>query len=144
MRTAAETAREDQMRAACAELDTILAKVAASAGTTPIDIPHDGWFGNQAKAFLDLFRAGNVQACRHVASSPTACMAAVWKPGIVVCFPCSAFALRAAPEEDNRCDRCRRHTDRIFPGSLPIGPVALAYGLCRQCSDDLGVRQGRS
>lgn len=106
-----------------------------------------GWFGDQVAALLTALTTGAGRACRHLGPTPAIMHAAVWAPGQVVCPACVA-ALRPDPAEHSTCDRCRRHAGPLHAGAVAVGPVILAYGLCRTCVTAVGLtpttRQRRS
>jgi len=88
---------------------------------------------------LLLWVAGKATTCIHQPSmeSPAPCLAAAWKPGLVVCHPC-AMLLKVEGDADRTCDGCGRicqglPDDGIYPVSMIIGGLCYHAGACESC-----------
>ncbi len=88
--------------------------------------------------------------CRHnpQAEYPAPVFAALWRPGLVSCGPCSAYLLRLTGDADRTCDSCGRVVaglnvgDGIFPCGVVYGPMTLLWGACGDCRPPGPVRPG--
>jgi hypothetical protein len=132
------TALADQRAAATRDARATLGRLAAAGAATLIATTGNAWLTEQAAALAAAIRNGKGKTCSHLHAGPTVAHAAVWAPGHVVCSACVRL-LRPSLLEDITCDRCRRHARRLHPGAVALGPVILAYGLCRSCATDIGL-----
>lgn len=77
---------------------------------------------------------GQIDGCPHLATGPRPALAALWHPGIILCARCAPALLEIGQAEDQTCDRCHTHTDRLRSRVTALGPLMLAYGLCEPCA----------
>ncbi len=130
------TAYADQLAAASAEARGVLRSIAAApraAGPARlIEAAASPWLTNQRAAVVRSLAAGRTRPCIHLGPAPRVAHAAVWAPGRLVCSVCLPL-LVPDREEDTTCDRCRQPAERIHAAVTALGPVLLAYGLCRPC-----------
>jgi hypothetical protein len=132
------TALADQIGAAASDARRVLTNMARTCRADLRTAPATGWLAEQAANLVTTLTDGTLRACVHVGPSPIVAHAAVWAPGRLVCSACVA-ALRPTPLEDGTCDRCRRHVRRLHAGAVALGPIILAYGLCRACLPAAGL-----
>lgn len=84
---------------------------------------------------------GKATTCTHnpVVERPEPVTAALWRPGLVSCVPCSRHLLRLTGEADRTCDGCGRVVaglelgDGIYPCGVMFGPLLLFWGACGDC-----------
>lgn len=94
---------------------------------------------------------GSLTTCQHwpVPQHPQPVAAALWRPGLVSCLPCSSDLLRLAGDEDRTCDGCGRLTrgpevgDGIYPCGVTYGPLLMFWGACRDCRPPTPSRKGK-
>jgi hypothetical protein len=132
------TALADQLQAATTEARRLLARAAHAEGVPLAATAPGGWLAQQAANLVQALTSGTGQVCPHLGPCPTVVRAAVWAPGRLVCPDC-IDTLRPDPAEDDTCDRCRRHTTRLYAGAAAFGPIILGYGLCRSCAAATGL-----
>jgi hypothetical protein len=127
------TALRDQLDAASTDARRTLHEIAAvvAGPITPATPPP--WLSGHLSALREALQQRRVRGCPHLATGPAVAYAAIWAPAILACAACAAYLLRPTPEEDRRCDRCRRTADVLHPGMVATGPILLAYGLCPTC-----------
>lgn len=140
----------DQADAAGAHAARIFTEMAAANGGTPTFQALPSLVREVAERFPRRAAAGQIDLCAHL--SPAAPEPAFWcasDPGWLRCGGCLGDATDSirGTEEDQRCDYCRRVSDRIhneaglmppivaeLPGMLAAsGPVMLMFGLCPDC-----------
>lgn len=132
----------DQFDAATDEVDRVIAGIGhdqhASLGEcTYADVPD--WLRLALVQTWQGFITGSIDTCQHspVIGRPEPVVAAVWRPGLIVCAHC-AYLTRAVGAADSTCDKCDRicagmPDDGIHACSLGFGPLIFFYGLCRGC-----------
>ncbi|GGM82277.1 hypothetical protein GCM10012275_61130 [Longimycelium tulufanense] len=130
------TALADQYDAATQQARRELHQAATRLAGRVTDGPLPAWLADHAAAFRLALITGQVRGCAHLADGPRVAHAAVWAPGYLVCPHCVA-ALAPDPVEDATCDRCRRPAGRLFAGTVALGPILLAYGLCEPCAAEV-------
>ncbi len=134
----ARTAYTDQYAAAVAETTRTLAEFAEHGGIRPAVVLANRWLGGHAKRLKTALETGKAVLCPHIGPAPQMAHAAVWAPGHLVCSSCTR-ALDPAEDDDQRCDRCQRHTRRLYAGCAGYGPILLAFGLCPACVRATGL-----
>ncbi|GGM81632.1 hypothetical protein GCM10012275_60330 [Longimycelium tulufanense] len=127
------TALFDQVAAATHQARKALRKAAHEWGAQLDTGPLPPWLRDRCADLLAALAARRVRCCAHLAPAPRVAHAALWRPGLLLCSACVGL-LAADPVEDATCDRCRRHVRRILPGTVALGPILLAYGLCQPCA----------
>jgi hypothetical protein len=132
------TALADQLQAAATDARAAVDRLAHAANSATHQVSPTGWFGQQVTDLLTALTTGAGRACQHLGAAPAVIHAAAWRPGHIVCPACVAV-LRADPDEDTTCDRCRTHAGPLHAGAVAVGPVVLAYGLCRTCVTAVGL-----
>jgi hypothetical protein len=138
MPTPADTALNDQLAAATTDAHRYLADTARRFGAR-INTDHrpHPWLTAQIRSLLHNLNTGQTYGCPHVTGNPQIIHAAVWRPGLVTCSPCSLLLLAAGPGEDTTCDRCRTTGHPMHSGVAATGPVLLGYGLCTPCHNEI-------
>ena len=94
---------------------------------------------------------GSLETCRHwpVPQRPQPVAAALWRPGLIACVPCSSDLLRLSGEADRTCDGCGRVVeglevgDGIYPCGVSLGPLLVFWGACAGCRPPTPSREGR-
>jgi hypothetical protein len=122
----------DQLDAATEHARATLTRIAAPTGAAITHGTPSEWLCGQLSALREALCAGQVRSCVHLTGGPTVAYAAIWAPARLVCAACIP-ALRPTPDEELRCDRCRRRAAHLHPGMVASGPILLAYGLCDTC-----------
>ncbi|ORT47468.1 hypothetical protein, partial [Frankia sp. KB5] len=131
------TALADQAAAASTEARRTLRRLAAT-GHARLTVTPSPWLAEQTTTLTARLLTGPVRSCPHIGVSPRMVHAAVWTPGLLAC-PACVHLLTPTPDEDHRCDRCRRPARPLHLGTAAIGPILLAYGLCTPCQHAAGL-----
>lgn len=120
----------DQLAAATADADQRL-RAASAAGWATSTRPGPV-VATIAQRFADAIHP--TRHCGHIAA-PAPCAGHAWNPGRIMCGPCSTTAGHAitGTPEDTRCDGCGRTSPQLTAGVTLVGPIAVAFGLCRRC-----------
>lgn len=145
---AAGSALVDQAQAAANHGLAFLQEVARTGGGTLAETTVTGPRAAMVESYALLTFAGRLKPCPHLtASAPQPEFWCAWKPGRLVCGPCSValFEMAAVPPENDRCDHC----GQVIPGiracqvmmpavvmpalRIASGPTLLAFGLCPSC-----------
>lgn len=135
----------DQYDAAVADNTRGMESLAASYGTTsgrvfPPQLPD--WLRLGMLQAVAEWITGGARTCMHSPDAwrPQPVCAAAWKPGLIVCAPCT-YLLSATPGsvKDRTCDGCGHLCagpdagDPIYPSSVGYGPLAYMVGTCTSC-----------
>jgi hypothetical protein len=122
----------DQVEAAARDAARFIATAALDPHATVTIGATTPWLASRIQAFHTAHTNGDGLICQHLLGGPGVCFGALWRPGLIVCPACQ-HALTPDPDEDDRCDRCRRHAPNITPHTATVGPLFLIYALCEPC-----------
>ena len=135
----------DQYEAAAADTHRGMESLAASYGTTPGHTYPAGlpdWLRLGMLQAVAEWITGAVKTCMHSPDAwrPQPVAAAAWKPGLIVCTPCSfLLSVGHGSVKDRTCDGCGHVCagpdagDPIYPSSVSYGPLAYMVGTCGDC-----------
>lgn len=71
--------------------------------------------------------------CRHL-PAPCPVVLPSWAP-VMVCLRCAGVVVpEPGPDEEHRCDSCRRVVPTLSPTVVSTGPVMVVGALCEMCS----------
>jgi hypothetical protein len=127
------TALADQLHAASADAHARLLRASQLPQlclTATRDTPP--WLAELFQRHALALLSGQGRVCPHVGPAPRVVCAFAWAPGLLVCPGCRTLATPDAAE-DSTCDRCRRHSRRVWAGIAQVGPILFGYGLCDTC-----------
>lgn len=147
-----------RLRLAAAEQQTLVTQLAAAAPDRTAQGTPNAWYRNLAlHAVLGLFD-GSSRPCPHLGRArdragfgPMYCVYrpqptcggpehAPSEPMEIQCRDCfMADPPHLSPAEELSCDRCRIYARGLVSGLLPVGPLALIFGVCAGCAGELGV-----
>ncbi len=126
------TALLDQLRAASADNATRMLNLAREQGYAVEDR-----LGPVVTAIADRFAAAiDGRGCPHLGPSPHPCIGLASRPGYAMCGPCAVIATlpMRGTAEDHTCDGCRRYSRKLTTGSVAVGCISVAFGLCARCA----------
>jgi hypothetical protein len=133
---------EDQLLAAVEDAHRLLDALGKDAGLPINRLPNgvDPWIDEQIDGLFALWNSGQAHTCVHTAN-PTPLCATAWRPGLILCVLCAAFAFEAKGAEDATCDICRAHVPgAICANQVQAGPFFFTWGCCVPCQEAHGWR----
>jgi hypothetical protein len=127
---------EDQLLAAAADADRVMALASKFVGRPIAVMSSRGWLGRQFAGLMDFIQSGPVQACGHirVAGGPMPLFVALSRPGVLLCRRCAEGGGFA--EAGDGCDVCKRSV----PGEVSVvlaqmvgSCLVVSLGSCASC-----------
>lgn len=136
--SARQTAFADQVQAAGADAQRVIARVARQYGAPVTDADEHPVVRRLVREVAGRNAFGMLAGCRHISPAvPSLAFYLAWRPERLACITCAAADLLVTrgTVEDLRCDGCGVLCDPpvIHSTMTVVGSVIISAGMCGDC-----------